>query len=195
MVVPGQAVAPKSLPVRSSASLRMAKSMFMAFMLPSGLPRPETLAWRVFEHQVLEIVRFVNEEVVDAHLSEICNIIRRSFISVPAFQVWPQGFPFFFPALFIQPVTSLPSLSNTARFSSMLSISAYIFSAVFRGLGYFPELVVCRQMIQSQLLFLMSWNIPTRFSGVKSSLPGQHSGIRIGLLNVSAMSHIAPQVR
>ena len=28
------------------------------------------------EHQVLEIVRFVNEEVVDAHLSEICNIIR-----------------------------------------------------------------------------------------------------------------------
>ena len=54
MVVPDKKVAPKSLPVRS-CMVRMAKSMFMAFMLPSGLPRPETLAWRVLNIRFLKL--------------------------------------------------------------------------------------------------------------------------------------------
>ncbi|WP_417572989.1 hypothetical protein, partial [Phocaeicola sp.] len=29
--------------------------MFMAFMLPSGLPRPETLAWRVLNIRFLKL--------------------------------------------------------------------------------------------------------------------------------------------
>lgn len=54
MVVPERKVAPKSLPVRSWM-VRMAKSMFIAFMLPSGLPRPETLAWRVLNIRFLKL--------------------------------------------------------------------------------------------------------------------------------------------
>lgn len=43
--------------------------MFMAFMLPSGLPRPETLAWRVlnirflklcFKSEILDLCHYQN---------------------------------------------------------------------------------------------------------------------------------------
>lgn len=62
MVVPDKNVAPKSLPVRS-CMVRMAKSMFMAFMLPSGLPRPETLAWRVLNIKFLKL--WLKSEILD----------------------------------------------------------------------------------------------------------------------------------
>ncbi|MDC1601724.1 hypothetical protein POZ01_22420 [Phocaeicola vulgatus] len=53
MVVPERNVAPKSLPVRS-CMVRMAKSMFSAFWLPSLFPSPATRSWRVLK------VRFLN---------------------------------------------------------------------------------------------------------------------------------------
>ena len=53
MVVPERNVAPKSLPVRS-CMVRMAKSMFRAFWLPSLLPNPATRSCRVLN------VRFLN---------------------------------------------------------------------------------------------------------------------------------------
>ena len=52
MVVPDRKVAPKSLPMRS-CMVRMAKSMFRAFWLPSLLPKPATRSWRVLKVRFL----------------------------------------------------------------------------------------------------------------------------------------------
>lgn len=125
------------------------------------------------EHQVLEIVRFVNEEVVDAHLSEICNIIRPVLYIL--FQLFKFGLKVF--------LSSFQPLLYPAGYfiALLLEYGEILFDAVyflriyfllyFGGLGYFPELVVC-QDDTVPVIILMSWNIPTRFSGVKSSLPG-----------------------
>ena len=77
MVVPDKNVAPKSLPVRS-CMVRMAKSMFMAFMLPSGLPRPETLAWRVLNIRFLKLW----------HKSKISDLSHyQNFYEFPKFRI------------------------------------------------------------------------------------------------------------
>lgn len=125
------------------------------------------------EHQVLEIVRFVNEEMVDAHLPEIGHVICPVFYIL--FQLFKFGLKVFLSSF-------QPLLYPAAHFIALLlEYGEILFDAVyflriyfllyFGGLGYFPNWS-CVRMIQSQLLFLMSWNIPTRFSGVKSSLPG-----------------------
>ena len=172
MVVPDKNVAPKSLPVRS-CMVRMAKSMFMAFMLPSGLPIPETLAWRVLNIKFLKLCDSSTKRwSMPICLKSVTSSVR-SFISCSSFSSLASRFSFLLSSpFFIQPLTSLPCCSNTARFSSILSISCVYISCCISGdWGIFPNWS-CVRMMQSQLLFLMSWNIPTRFSGVKSSLPG-----------------------
>jgi len=98
------------------------------------------------EHQVLEIVRFVNEEVVDAHLSEICNIIRPVLYIL--FQLFKFGLKVF--------LSSFQPLLYPAGYfiALLLEYGEILFDAVyflriyfllyFGGLGYFPELVVCQ---------------------------------------------------
>ena len=75
MVVPERKVVPKSLPVRS-CMVRMAKSMFSAFWLPSLLPSPATRSWRVLNVRFFELVALIYEDVVDAHLLEIHHVVR-----------------------------------------------------------------------------------------------------------------------
>ena len=77
MVVPDKKVAPKSLPVRS-CMVRMAKSRFMAFMLPSGFPSPETLACRVLKRRFLNA--WLKSEILD--LSHY-----QSFYEFPKFRI------------------------------------------------------------------------------------------------------------
>ena len=75
------------------------------------------------EHQVLEIVRFVNEEVVDAHLSEICNIIRPVLYIL--FQLFKFGLKVFLS--FFQPL-----LYPAAHFIALLlEYCEILFDAVY----------------------------------------------------------------
>ena len=55
--------------------VRMAKSMFKARCEPSGLPKPGHTVVAGIEHQVLELVRFIDKEVVNTHHLEIHGIV------------------------------------------------------------------------------------------------------------------------
>lgn len=125
------------------------------------------------EHQVLEIVRFVNEEVVDAHLPEIGHVVRPVLYIL--FQLFKFGLQILLPSFqpFLYPAGHFIALLleyGKVLFDTLYFLRIY-FLLYFGDWGIFPNWS-CVRMIQSQLLFLMSWNIPTRFSGVKSSLPG-----------------------
>lgn len=118
-------------------------------------------------------MRFINEEVVDTHLPEIGHVIRPVFYIL--LQLFKFGFKVLFP--FFQPVLYPAGyfIALLLEYGKVLFDVVYLlrvyFLLYFGRLRYFPNWS-CVRMMQSQLLFLMSWNIPTRFSGVKSSLPG-----------------------
>ena len=146
------------------------------------------------EHQVLEIVRFVNEEVVDAHLSEICNIIR------PVLYILLQLFKFGFQVLlssfqpFLYPAGHFIALLleyGKVLFDTLYFLRIY-FLLYFGGLGYFPELVVCQDdAVPVVVLDVMEYS--DAFLRRKVLLARiQHSGIRIGPPErVSYVMHIA----
>ena len=118
-------------------------------------------------------MRFINEEVVDAHLPEIGHVIR------PVFYILLQLFKFGFKVLlpFFQTVLYPASyfIALLLEYGKVLFDVVYLlrvyFLLYFGRLRYFSELVVCQDDAVPVIVF-MSWNIPTRFSGVKSSLPG-----------------------
>ena len=87
MVVPERKVAPKSFPVRSCI-VRMAKSIFKARWLPSLLPSPATLSWRVLNIRFLNVcdsstkrwsIPIVLKSTISSLRFSILNLISSSF--------------------------------------------------------------------------------------------------------------------
>ena len=146
------------------------------------------------EHQVLEIVRFVNEEVVDAHLPEIGHVICPVFYIL--FQLFKFGLKVFLS--FFQPL-----LYPAAHFIALLlEYGEILFDAVyflriyfllyFGGLGYFPELVVCQDDTVPVIIFDVMEYSDTLLRSKVLLARIQHSGIRIGPLErVGYVMHIA----
>lgn len=162
-------------------------------MLPSGLPRPETLAWRVLNIRFLKL-RFVNEEVVDAHLSEICNIIRPVlYILFQLFKFGLKVFLSFFQPLFYPAGHFIALLLEYGEilFDAVYFLRIY-FLLYFGGLGYFPELVVCQDDTVPVIIFdVMEYSDTLLWRKVLLARI-QHSGIRIGPLErVGYVMHIA----
>ena len=133
--------------------------------------------------------------MVDAHLPEVGHVIRPVFLyPAPAFQVWPQGSPSFFPA---------PSLSSRSLHCPAARIRrdslrycqfpVYIFPAVFRETGgIFSKLVVCQDdAVPVVVLDVMEYSDTLLRRKVLLSRI-QYSGIRIGPLErVGYVMHIA----
>ena len=134
------------------------------------------------EHQVLEIVRFVNEEVVDAHLPEIGHVIRPVLYIL--FQLFKFGLKVFLSSF-------QPLLYPAGHFIALLlEYGEILFDAVyflriyfllyFGGLGYFPELVVCQDdAVPVVVLDVMEYS-DTLLRRKVLLARIQHSGIRIG---------------
>jgi len=124
-----------------------------------------------YEHLLLtdELVAMIRSRV-NYPLNESLLITLADHISF-AIQRSEQGIRFSNP-LRILFETSSPYHSNASRLSSRSSSSAWKISCCTCGdCGSLPNWS-CVRMTQSQLLFLMSLKMRTRFSGVKSSLPG-----------------------
>ena len=139
-------------------------------------------------------MRFVNEEVVDAHLPEICNIIRPVLYIL--FQLFKFGLKVFLSSF-------QPLLYPAGHFIALLlEYGEILFDAVyflriyfllyFGGLGYFPELVVCQDdAVPVVVLDVMEYS-DTLLRRKVLLARIQHSGIRIGPLErVGYVMHIA----
>lgn len=139
-------------------------------------------------------MRFVNEEVVDAHLPEIGHVIRPVFYIL--FQLFKFGLKVFLS--FFQPL-----LYPAAHFIALLlEYGEILFDAVyflriyfllyFGRLGYFSELVVCQDDTVS-VIVLDVMEYSDTFLRCKVLLARiQHSGVRIGSLErVGYVMHIA----
>ena len=146
------------------------------------------------EHQVLEIVRFVNEEVVDAHLPEIGHVVRPVLYIL--FQLFKFGLQILLPSFqpFLYPAGHFIALLleyGKVLFDTLYFLRIY-FLLYFGGLGYFSELVVCQDdtvpvivldVMEYSDTFLRCKVLPARI---------QHSGVRIGSPErVGYVMHIA----
>ena len=146
------------------------------------------------EHQVFEIVRFVNEEVVNAHLPEIGHVIRPVFYIL--FQLFKFGLKVFLS--FFQPL-----LYPAAHFIALLlEYGEIFFDAVyflriyfllyFGRLGYFSKLVVCQDDTVPVIIFDVMEYSDTLLRGKVLLARIQYLGIRIGPLErVGYVMHIA----
>ena len=139
-------------------------------------------------------MRFVNEEVVDAHLPEIGHVVRPVFYIL--FQLFKFGLKVLLPSF-------QPLLYPAAHFIALLlEYGEILFDAVyflriyfllyFGRLGYFPELVVCQDdTVPVIVLDVMEYSDTLLRSKVLLARI-QHSGIRIGPLErVGYVMHIA----
>lgn len=114
-------------------------------MLPSIAQTGNSRMARV-EHQILEIVRFINEEVVDTHLPEVGHVIRPVFYIL--LQLFKFGLKVLFPSFqpFLYPAGHFIALLleyGEVLFDVVYLLRVY-FLLYFGRLGYFSELVVCQ---------------------------------------------------
>ena len=136
------------------------------------------------EHQVLEGMRFINEEVVDTHLPEIGHVIRPVFYIL--LQLFKFGFKVLFP--FFQPVLYPAGyfIALLLEYGKVLFDVVYLlrvyFLLYFGRLRYFSELVVCQDDAVPVIVFnVMEYSdtflrCKVLFARIK------HFGIRISLL-------------
>lgn len=139
-------------------------------------------------------MRFVNEEVVDAHLPEIGHVVRPVLYIL--FQLFKFGLQILLPSFqpFLYPAGHFIALLleyGKVLFDTLYFLRIY-FLLYFGGLGYFSELVVCQDdtvpvivldVMEYSDTFLRREVLPARI---------QHSGVRIGSPErVGYVMHIA----
>ena len=137
--------------------VRMAKSMFKTRCEPSGLPKPETLSWRVLNIRFLNWwLSSTNKWSIPIILESTASSLRSAMLSCMFCNLASSVCLCFYSPLSIPREISAPYMRKTSRFSSTESISfCNIASCISRACGIIPN-CLCVSMMQSQSLFLIS---------------------------------------